>query len=48
MSRFSPVKRARGRAWLGAFRTVVRVSWQHINLLGEYDFSDVKLRDYGN
>jgi hypothetical protein len=21
------------------------VSWQHINLLGEYDFSDEKLRD---
>jgi hypothetical protein len=21
------------------------VSWQHINLLGEYDFSDDKLRD---
>ena len=22
------------------------ISWQHINLLGEYDFSDEKLRDY--
>jgi hypothetical protein len=21
------------------------ISWQHINLLGEYDFSDEKLRD---
>jgi hypothetical protein len=21
------------------------VSWQHINLLGEYDFSDEKLQD---
>jgi hypothetical protein len=23
------------------------VSWQHINLLGEYDFSDEKLQDFG-
>jgi hypothetical protein len=26
-------------------RAVSVVSWQHINLLGEYDFSDEKLRD---
>ena len=23
------------------------ISWEHINLLGEYDFSDEKLRDLG-
>ena len=28
-----------------AFLDALAVAWQHLNLLGEYDFSDEKLRD---
>ncbi len=30
---------------LGAITTHSVISWAHINLLGEYDFSDEKLQD---
>ena len=32
-------------AFLEAVANGSAVSWQHINLLGEYDFSDDKLQD---
>ena len=32
-------------AFLDAVAHGSAISWQHINLLGEYDFSDEKLRD---
>ena len=32
-------------AFLEAVASGSAVSWQHINLLGEYDFSDEKLQD---
>jgi Tn3 transposase DDE domain len=32
-------------AFLDAVAHGSAISWQHINLLGEYDFSDDKLRD---
>jgi hypothetical protein len=34
-------------AFLEAVANGSAVSWQHINLLGEYDFSDEKLQGYG-
>jgi len=35
----------RREAFLEAVANGSAVSWQHINLLGEYDFSDDKLQD---
>ena len=40
-----PLALERIHAYLKAVANGSVVSWQHINLLGEYDFSDEKLRD---
>jgi hypothetical protein len=37
--------RRQSRSILGGSGQRSAVSWQHINLLGEYDFSDDKLQD---
>jgi hypothetical protein len=36
---------ARREAILSALTHGSAVSWQHVNLLGEYDFSEERLRD---
>ncbi len=38
---------ARREAILNALTHGSAVSWQHVNLLGEYDFSEERLRGYG-
>jgi hypothetical protein len=37
-----------GRCFSNAVAHGSVIPWQHINLLGEYDFSDERLRDSGN
>jgi hypothetical protein len=41
----TPRDAASREAFLEAVANGSAVSWQHINLLGEYDFSDDKLQD---
>jgi hypothetical protein len=42
----SPVIKGIATFWIEPFVNGSVVSWQHINLLDEYDFSDEKLLDF--